>query len=73
MIAETVERLELATGALGIELDCKGLYAFIHPNDPTRVAIAGDKGLVILTRQQARKLASELVGICETYLEGKDA
>lgn len=68
MVCETVEALELETGALSIELNCKGLYAFIHEKDKTRVAIAGDKGIVILTRQQARALAEELIPIVEMYL-----
>lgn len=71
MMAETADNIEKTTGALGIELNCKGLFAFIHKDDPTRVAIAGDKGIVILTRQQARCLARELDGIADEYLEEK--
>ena len=70
MTAKTADAIEKNTGALGIELNCKGLYAFIHKDDPTRVAIAGDKGIVILTRQQARCLAQELDEIADEYLEG---
>ena len=71
MIAETADNIEKTTGALGIELKCKGLYAFIHRDDPTRVAIAGERGIVILSRQQAVCLAFELVDIVEEYLEDK--
>jgi len=71
MTAETADAIEKNTGALGIELNCKGLFAFIHKDDPTRVAIAGEKGIVILTRQQAVCLAFELVDIVEEYLEDK--
>mgnify|MGYP001270370876 CR=1 FL=1 len=71
MIAETADNIEKTTGALGIELNCKGLYAFIHKDDPTRVAIAGERGIVILSRQQAVCLAFELVDIVEEYLEDR--
>ncbi|MEN6634428.1 MAG: hypothetical protein ABFC56_01095 [Clostridiaceae bacterium] len=71
MIAEAVDNIEKTTGALGIELNCKGLFAFIHKDDPTRVAIAGERGIVILSRQQAVCLAFELVDIVEEYLEDK--
>ncbi|NCC68774.1 MAG: hypothetical protein EOM14_11400 [Clostridia bacterium] len=71
MTAETADNIEKTTGALGIELNCKGLFAFIHKDDPTRVAIAGEKGIVILSRQQAVCLAFELVDIVEEYLEDK--
>lgn len=69
MTAETADAIEKNTGALGIELNCKGLFAFIHKDDPTRVAIAGERGIVILTRQQARCLARELDEIADEYLD----
>lgn len=71
MIAEAADNIEKTTGALGIEMNCKGLFAFIHKDDPTRIAIAGERGIVILSRQQAACLAFELVDIIEEYLEDK--
>lgn len=64
---DEADTLEITTGSLAIECGCDGLFVFRHPDDTKRIAIAGEKGITILSRKQARTLATELKEIVNMY------
>ena len=62
---QTIDELERRSGALGIQSEeAKGLVYFVHPDD-CRVAVAGQLGVCILTRKQAKAVVHELLDIME--------
>lgn len=70
MNSKTADLLELKTGCLPIEFDgVDGLFVFVEPYSAKRLAIAGQKGVTILTREQVIALRDGITGIIETYLE----
>lgn len=52
----------------GIQGDAAGL-AYFFSDDDQRVAIAGQHGLTILTKEQARAVARELMEIVTLFVE----
>lgn len=68
MREDTVYRLETATGVLAIDSAADGLCYMADPDDDPRIAIAGDKGITILTVPQAKALIKELPDILEIFM-----
>lgn len=69
---KTADLLELKTGCLPIEFDgIEGLFVFVEPGCTNRLAIAGQRGITILSAAQCARLAADLPKINEMYLEVK--
>ena len=72
MNAKQLEQLEFQTGCKGIALEgADSVYVLFEPNYITHIVIAGEKGLTKVNKHQAIALATELMGIVETYMEDK--
>jgi glutaredoxin 2 len=55
-------------GIRSVASEANGLAYFVSDND-TRVAVAGTKGITILTKEQARAVARELMEIVTLFVE----
>ena len=59
---------ECRTGVLPIQSEISpSLNYFVHPND-SRIAIAGQRGVTILTKKQALAVAAELSEIVRLHV-----
>lgn len=61
------DSIEQNYNVLGTMSEADGLYYFTAKGDP-RIAISGIKGMTILTKDQAKKLAKELPDMADLYL-----
>lgn len=62
-------KLEEKTGCFVVDGHCKGLCYFLSKErkDKDRIAIGGVKGITILTREQAKRVAEDILDILEMY------
>ena len=67
MTEDRADNLEQNFNVLGTMSEADLLYYFTAKGDP-RIAIAGIKGMTILTKDQAKMLANELEDMVKLYL-----
>ncbi|MPM87371.1 hypothetical protein SDC9_134467 [bioreactor metagenome] len=68
MQSQLIYKLEQRADILAIDSVVEGLCYITSPEDDHRIAIAGEKGLAIMTVAQAQALLSELPDVLDLFV-----